>query len=184
MKNHIMIDLETLGVQPNAQILSIGAVKFDPLVINKDFDLQDQFYCRIDLDSCESFNFSIDQSTIDWWSKQSPEAIDEAFNSDDRIDIRSAIDDFYKFCWGCSKVWSNGAGFDIVILETVFKRLQKAVPWRYWQVMDCRTWNELGRAVPEVETGVKHNALDDAVAQAQRVQLIAELLRSKGLEFF
>ena len=37
MATHAMIDIETLGTKPNAVILSVGGVKFDPFTNNPPF---------------------------------------------------------------------------------------------------------------------------------------------------
>ena len=42
--NHLAIDLETLSLEPNAHILSIGAVFFDPAT----GEMGDSFYVEID----------------------------------------------------------------------------------------------------------------------------------------
>ena len=45
---HAMIDLETLSTNPNATILTIGGVKFDPY---KNVEPAQGMYYRIDVDS-------------------------------------------------------------------------------------------------------------------------------------
>jgi len=176
-KTAVMIDLETLATSPDAAILSIGAVKFDPFG-NETTDY-DEFYLRVDVDSCDSINLTVSDDTIEWWSKQSQEAQDEAFNPENRVHIKDAFEQLYKFCWGCKTVWSNGAAFDVVICETVFNRIGKKVPWEYWQVRDCRTLfdQELMGIDPQKPAITAHNALDDALAQAISVQNVLRKLR-------
>ena len=54
MARHLMVDLETLATSPNATILTIGAVTFDP-ASNKIFD---KLYYRVDVDSCDRLDGS------------------------------------------------------------------------------------------------------------------------------
>lgn len=183
MKLSCMIDLETLATTPDAAILTIGAVKFDPLGQQTDILPTDQFYVKVDLDSCNKLGLVTSDSTIEWWSKQSAQAQEEAFSETDRVDIVTAMDQLYKFCWGTKQVWSNGAGFDIVILETVFRKIQKAVPWQFWNARDTRTLFDLG-INPKMPQNDKHNALQDAIRQAVGVQNVCRELKSRGLEVF
>ena len=62
-KKHIMLDLETMGLDPNAAIISIGAVHF-----TKD-ELLEEFYTAVSLKSCVDLGLTMTQSTIDWLTK-------------------------------------------------------------------------------------------------------------------
>jgi hypothetical protein len=172
-----MIDLETLATSTDAAILTIGAVKFDPFGKDIEEPEMDSFYVRVDLDSCDELGLAVNDDTIAWWAQQSKEAQDEAFGTENRIHIREAMDKLYKFCWGAKRVWSNGAAFDIPICETAYKRLNKAVPWSFWQVRDVRTAFDLG-INPNRPTVTAHHALQDAYNQAVGIQNVYTLLRS------
>ena len=176
----VMIDLETLATSTDAAILTIGAVKFDPFGRELTDPEMTSFYSRIDLDSCDEINLVTNDDTIDWWSKQTPEAKYEAFENPDRQHIRDVFDQLYKFCWGAKRVWSNGSGFDIVICETVFKRLNKAIPWSFWQVRDVRTAYDLG-INPQRPKETAHNALADAYEQAICIQNVYNALRTSTM---
>jgi len=169
-----MVDLETLATTPNAAILSIGAVTFDPNSSN----IYDDFYYRIELESFDGLDSFIDDGTIEWWSKQDKDAQEEAFNPEGRVDIRQVIEDFYKFCMGSTHFWSHGSTFDIIILEHYFRQLGKPYPWSFWQVRDTRTLFDLGYD-PEMPQANKHHALEDAVRQAVGVQNMFKKLGRK-----
>ena len=173
----VMIDLETLDVTPTASILTIGAVKFDPFGDDAVDSKCEKFYVRVDIDSCDRLGLTVSPSTIEWWSTQSKEAQDEAFGTENRIDIEDAINQLYKFCWGAKRVWSHGAAFDVVILENVFRKVGKAVPWQFWEVRCTRTLFDLG-INPERAEITAHNALADAYDQALGVQRVYRTLRS------
>jgi exodeoxyribonuclease VIII len=167
MARHLMVDLETLATSPDAAILTIGAVLFDPYSTR----IYDKLYMRVDLDSTTALGMKIDDSTIEWWSKQSAAAQEEAFSEENRIPITEAIEKFHKFAWNSEAFWSHGSIFDINILDTYYRALKKAPPWNYWQVRDTRTVFDLGYD-PELPKVTAHNALEDANAQAIGVQTI------------
>jgi hypothetical protein len=181
-KTDVMIDMETLDVLPTATILTIGAVKFDPFGDDVNDSDMDRFYVKVDIDSCDKLGCTVSQDTLDWWSKQSKEAQEEAFTPDGRIDIVDAMNQLYKFCWGAKRVWSHGAGFDVVICEHLFRKIGKAVPWSFWEVRDTRTLFDLG-INPRRPPVLKHHALEDAWNQAVGVQNIMRYLQTtSGLD--
>jgi exodeoxyribonuclease VIII len=165
MAKHLMVDMETLAVSPSAVVLSLGAVHFDPYSTG----YGDSIYFRIDLDDQDTLGREVDPKTIDWWSKQDPAIMEEAFSLDNRIPLVDAMDQFHRFAWGCSAFWSHGATFDLVILENIYRQLNKPLPWNYWQLKDTRTLFDLGQD-PEMPQGSKHDALQDAIRQAVGVQ--------------
>lgn len=174
----VMIDLETLATTTDASILTIGAVKFDPFGREESDPAMDSFYVRVDLDSCDEIGLVTNDDTIAWWANQSKEAQEEAFgDGDDRVHIRVAFERLYKFCWGAQRVWSNGAAFDVPICETVYRRINKAIPWSFWQVRDVRTAFDLG-INPQRPTVTAHNALVDAYQQAICIQNVYNTLRT------
>lgn len=160
-----MVDLETLAVSPESVVLSLGAVHFDPY---SDW-FGESIYFRINLDDQDALGREIDPGTLEWWSKQDPAIMEEAFSEEGRLPLAYAIDQFHKFAWGCDNFWSHGATFDLVIIENIYKQLKKPIPWNYWQLRDTRTLFDLG-VDPEMPKDNKHDALEDAVRQAIGVQ--------------
>lgn len=177
MNSDVMIDMETLDVLPTATVLTIGAVKFDPFGDDIAEPTCEKFYVRVDVDSCDRYGCTVSQDTLDWWSKQSQEAQDEAFSPDGRISIEEAMEKLYKFCWGAKRVWSHGAGFDVVICERLFRKVGRATPWSFWEVRDTRTLFDLGLD-PKRPPVLKHHALEDAWNQAVGVQNVFKGLRT------
>jgi exodeoxyribonuclease VIII len=175
MKKHLMVDMETMAVSPNAVVLSLGAVHFDPWSTG----ISDQIYFRIDIDDQDKLGREIDPNTLDWWAKQDPVIMEEAFSSLDRVPLVEAIDRFHKFAWGCDNFWSHGATFDLMIIENIYRQLKKPSPWNFWQLRDTRTLFDLGHD-PEMPQGQKHDALQDAIRQAIGVQNIYAKLKIKN----
>jgi exodeoxyribonuclease VIII len=167
MAKHLMIDMETMAVSPRTVVLSLGAVHFDPF----DQGIDDSLYFKISLDDQDALGREIDPNTLDWWAKQDPAIMEEAFSLDDRIPLVEAMDRFHKFAWGCGAFWSHGATFDLMIIQDIYSQLKKPLPWNYWQLRDTRTLFDLGHD-PEMPKNSKHDALQDAIRQAIGVQNI------------
>ncbi len=176
--DHLMIDLETMGKNPDAPIISIGAIFFDP----QTGDMGPEFSKTIDLETAGGV---IDRDTIKWWLKQSREAqsaimTDEIPLDDALLQLREFIDEnsgeFFV------QVWGNGANFDNTILRRSYERQGIPCPWRYYNDRDVRTIVELGKAIDfDARTaipfeGERHNALDDARYQAKYVSAIWQKL--------
>ena len=162
-----MVDLETLATSPDAVILTLGAVTFDP-ASNKIFD---KLYYRVDVESCDRLGMTVNDDTVEWWSKQAADVQTEAFAEDNRVPIEEVIEKFHKFAWNCDAFWSHGATFDLVILDCYYRKLNKVPPWNFWQIRDTRTLFDLGYD-PEMPKEGLHNALEDASRQAMGVQTI------------
>ncbi|HGF2527758.1 TPA: 3'-5' exoribonuclease, partial [Escherichia coli] len=138
--HHLMIDLETMGKNPDAPIASIGAVFFDP----QTGELGPEFSKIIDMDTCGG---TVDISTIEWWLQRSGEA--RAAILADRIPLDDALLQLREFIDENSgeffvQVWGNGANFDNVILRRSYERQEIPCPWRYTNDRDVRTIVALG----------------------------------------
>ena len=168
-----MVDLETMAVTPRSVILTLGAVTFDP----QTDEIFDDLYFRMDIDGQDKLNREVDNNTLDWWAKQDPKIMEEAFSPDGRISVADGVDAFHKFAWGCSAFWSHGSIFDIGMLDDLYRQLQKTPPWgEFWRIRDTRTLFDIG-FTPDMPKGELHNALADAKRQAVGVQNVYRKLR-------
>jgi hypothetical protein len=174
MAKHMMVDLETMAVSPNAVVLTLGAVHFNPYGNG----YSDKLYLRFDLDDQDKLGREIDPNTLEWWAKQDPKVMEEAFSPDDRIPLVDAMEQFHKFAWGCTAFWAHGSLFDIAILENIYRQLVRTPPWQYWQIRDTRTLFDLGWD-PDMPQASKHDALQDAIRQSVGVQNIYSKLKIK-----
>jgi len=159
----LMLDIETLSTHPDAIILTIGAIGFDPFT--NDIYEQHSFYCRVDLES--QSNRSELSETVDWWAKQPAEAQAEAFADEDRLILSDALDGLSEVARKCSRIWANGISFDISILEHAYRQCNKPYPWQFWSVLDARTVMKLN---PVNKLGNSHHALEDCVNQVALLQ--------------
>ncbi len=81
-----MVDLETLGVLPNAAILTIGAVKFNRGGRLQTLDNSDHFYHRIVIQSSLDVGLTTSPETEIWWNQQEPAIRHEAFRRELQFD--------------------------------------------------------------------------------------------------
>lgn len=176
----VMADLETLGFTPGSAILSIGAVGFDP-----ETGLIDDpgFYTVINVHSCVVAGLTFDQSTLDWWAKQSPEArkvIAEAWNPA-APKLADALRAFnaYLARFPDVRVWGNGADFDNPILAAAYRATGVEPGWKPWNGRCFRTLKNqpYAKGVSVQRIGTYHNALNDAQTQALHAMKIFGALR-------
>jgi DNA polymerase III epsilon subunit-like protein len=165
----IMVDLETMGNNPNAAIVAIGAVYFDL----ETGTLGEEFYCTVNLESSVANGGIIDASTVMWWMKQSDEARKPLVEN--AIDIKEALELFREFVTKTPEdknVWGNGAAFDNVILGSAYTRLGLKKPWSFLNDRCYRTIKSMNKEIKLERSGTHHNALDDAKTQAMHLMKI------------
>jgi len=169
--NHLMVDLETLGTTADACILSIGAVKFD---LDSETIEDDGFYASTSIASNLEHGRRIQEDTLLWWMGQSKEA--QGVFHEPKQTLLEAFTGLTAWIGeGDYHVWSNGADFDLpILLHAYAVSLGMKAPWKFYKHRCYRTFKNLPGAknVKLPMCGVKHNALFDAVHQAQTAQAI------------
>ena len=161
--NDLMVDIETLGTTPDAAIISLGAVWFDP----RSDEMGAELYRVID----PRQRRHIDPDTVLWWFGQ-PSGSNPFARRAAMHPLPDALEDLSVFIaqnTGPVRLWSQGAAFDGVLLEDAFRQHGRVAPWKFWDVRDTRTVYDM--AGDDDRTAlVAHHALEDAKAQARRVQ--------------
>lgn len=163
---HVMIDLETLGLQSNATVLSIGAVCF-----NSEVGVTDEFYAEIDP---TTYPGVVDFGTLKFWFKEVEQGSKVPINGTDSLNlVLMKLDEwFHKISGGYSAeivLWANGTDFDIPKLYHMYAAILKDPQWKYSNVRDARTLYKLFGAIYGIkppENTKKHHALEDARWQA------------------
>lgn len=172
----LMIDLETLGTEPGAPVISLGAVFFDL----KTKQLGNSFYMVLDVSEQIKRGRKPDGDTIKWWMTQE-DAAKKVFHEKAKPAelVLQMFIDWYATGGGTPRVlpvkdrafvWGNGSTFDISIMENLFRDYELALPWGYNKAMDVRTFKRfMGKGEQIKKSGTAHNALDDAISQANYV---------------
>ena len=158
----VMVDLETLATDPRALIVSLGAVFFNADGLGK------TFYAVLDKDEQQRMLRTVSDSTLEWWSKQGDAA--QAVLSEPGESVAKILLDFASWM-GIENVrlWGNGATFDNVVLATLYEDYDIKRPWGYTNDRCYRTLRAVSTypGAEPVRQGTYHNALDDAVYQAE-----------------
>lgn len=173
---HIVLDLETLSTQPNALVLSIGAVG-----LNKHGEILSGSEFHLALDQQEQAkrrHVSLD--TIRWWEGQSEEAQAASFKAPptQQAFVTNALTAFKDYLDQWSErdvvcVWGNGCSFDNVILASLYQDWCMEAPWKFWNDRDMRTITAIFphlKAMPF--EGTKHHALHDAMHEAKQLSQV------------
>jgi len=170
-----MVDIETLDTTATAVVVSIGAVLFDP---NKEGPIfpSDTLYEVLRLQPQIDVGRTVSADTLKWWMQQAPEARN-VFNVHAVAPV-TALSNFGAFCTNAEGVWGNGSDFDNAILASAIKSFDLQ-GWRYSRNRCFRTLKNLGKTrdfVEPVRKGTHHNALDDAIYQAEYLQAVVKHL--------
>ena|ERR1039458_2061241 len=142
------VDIETLGLESNAVILSAAIIHFD---LEKDafvtFEelIQRSLTVKISVmpQVAGPKGRQIDKSTVDWWGKQSPDAKHGSFETSSRdlmpiIAIDQLRDYIETYSNGDDIFWARG-GMDQMILDSFCRSFKQPVLTKYWQWRDFRT---------------------------------------------
>lgn len=166
---HVMLDLETASVLPNAALVQLAAVPFT---------IKPQ---RGAGGSAASFNYHIkdwdtagghvDSETIAWWMTQDayPKVFGAAYHS--QYSEANVLDMFAEWLADTCKgddlaLWGYPSTSDLMWLECAYRRHgYRKLPWEYFSARDLHT---LEKEVfhPEVaRESVEHDALLDCLHQ-------------------
>lgn len=175
---HLMIDLETLSLQPNCVVTQIGWATFD---LSPKLAQQFQEYpgiidagvYHLEIEHQLQHGRSMNWDTIAWWLKQDEEARN-LMVSKDRSSVGYVLQEFAGLIksFEIEGVWGNGANFDITIMEDLFFNFGIKTPWKYNAPRDCRTLAMLVGDKDKVKQSnpIKHSAKHDAIYQALWMQ--------------
>lgn len=182
MTTHVMTDLETLGTVPGCKILSIGAV-----VMSAE-GLGERFYTEIARSKQD--RLVEDPETIAWWEKQDPAVRDRLFNSETKPSLEEALGEFNIWLTKVSEpdskgkpdlnVWGNGAAFDNAILNFAYATIDMKPAWPFFGDKCYRTIKGMYPHIKADRVGNLHNALDDAITQANHMVELNRVLLQRG----
>ena len=174
---HAAADLETLGLDDNAVVVSLGVaiVKWNPETGK--FELKGDFYMNLVQTMFEQTmqGRGVLQSTVEWWREprqQTPLKVlmDEAWKASKVCaptiaEASDRLHDYLKSQQPDRKklmLWGNGAGFDCNKIESLLPKA--SVPFRLHR--DLRTVLDDTRVEVVRDEGVDHHARYDAINQA------------------
>lgn len=189
---HIILDLETLSLEPNAHIIQIGAVFYHKSI--DDFEEKYGFNEYIDPTVASHYCRHVDDSTLAWWDVQAPEVRKQVFSGTQTP--KQAVEKFLLWAQTCIKEvgsgtlkdvkwWGNGPEFDCVVLNDL-------VQWLGFTELNFRNYHSVRTAEAFLPSQSKdmlltsiqhtnpeakpHDAFQDAQWQAMNVIAFLELL--------
>lgn len=174
----IMFDLEMLSTQSSANVLSIGACVFGSQSLAPS-EVSREFYTNVD-----DRSGTIDVDTVLWWLGQSREAQQRLLKN--RVGLDEALFTFFRWCsihatgdqLGLQnqdkksinvEFWSRSPSFDEVILTSAYRRACSRSPFFHRWSRDHRTIEVAAQLPYDPHGGVAHDALNDALQQAEHV---------------
>lgn len=161
---HLMLDLETMGVDSGSAITAIAAIEFNI----ETGQTGASFYHKISLQSCVELGLKIDGRTVQWWLMQNEEARKEmAKDGIPIIDGLQKFSEFFSTLPSDIQIWGNGARFDMGILSDAYIAAKSKIPWKFKNERDVRTLVSIFPTLKWIQpmNGTAHNALDDCKHQ-------------------
>lgn len=173
MYDNLMIDIETLGTQPDAVILQIGWCRFGPGGVMEERHSASNGLIDVAVKRQLEMGRTVDAGTLQWWMQQVAEGTPCPIGGG--LDIDYALSDFGRFAKSqgtfFKNVWANSPSFDCVLLDHAFRQNRMEFPFSFRTWLDFRTAMKAMRFDPKTlpRVGTHHNALDDAIWQARAV---------------
>lgn len=191
----VTVDLETCALCPTAAVMSIAAVawkrygKESPFFDEGDGVLRNStFSAHVDLRSMFLNGFTFDQSTADWWAKQSNEAkavlLDNDCDEQPCQPIDVVVTELFDWMDDIKKklgdedlcLWAQGTDFDVAILRYICWKMGVKFRIKHTQFRDHRTFYlEMAKIVWDAaEPNEEKFTIEKAYAQTTDYKDIAD----------
>lgn len=189
----VMLDIETLGVADDAQVIQISAGAFDLESTVSELSDMKTFDCVLDLSTLGD-TITVEQGTLKFWTSDTSNAsvLYRMLTNDNGVTEQIMVEKFHKWLLYLIdsyefrrltlveiRLWGNGIIFDNVKVENLFKKYGLESPIKFYNHRDVRTIVELvaDKLHTDVDTyrgqyayGIeKHNAIHDVLYQARYV---------------
>lgn len=179
---HIMVDLETWGVEPYSIITQIGACVFDPYERDPDKRIKQSFEVCVDPIGYQKIGGRVSADTVCWWMQDAQHDARESWLKTLKFEPALAwagLMEWLEHCENALKAedkdlqvknlyWGNGADFDMPLLTQMAKLLNVETPWKFTDMRCFRTLKNLSGNIdyrPD-HNKLSHTALGDALYQA------------------
>lgn len=171
----VVLDIETLDTKETAVILSIGAVKFDPMK-----DGYQAFEVKIDTNQPGR---TVSASTVEWWDLPQNAAAKADLDKGLKVSLRDALGKLAVFMYGANQVWACDPDFDLKILSNAYEQDGTKTPYKYSSGRSIRTIEDLffggcqrNKGGLFYQNDLKHNALSDCILEMRVVKAVYDIL--------
>jgi hypothetical protein len=185
--NHVMIDIETLGMKPGCVVLQIACVPFQLRCQEATIPADKDRWLAYTVRATANFHLNVSQQlltgmkidgeTLKWWAHPERTNIYPAlFMAGAKADNRSVLADFCDYIKPRETpyIWTRGIDFDLPIISELLRVYDLREPWHYRHKMDVRTYlaAAFGTEMPNRDyyLGTAHDAAVDCLNQIQDVQ--------------
>lgn len=138
-----MIDIETLGLEPDSAIMAISYVIFDKECL--DFSKSIKYFRTINLiidDQVSKYERTTSEKTIQFWNKPELSCVKKVLEKN-QVDLKTGLLTMSEelFNIRINEFWANSPDFDLGILESAFKSagIKERIPWVFHKKRDVRT---------------------------------------------
>lgn len=197
MRDHVCVDIETLGTCDNPCILQIAAVAF-----NLDTRCDNFRTFNVMIDMADKDQGKIDGATLRWWLQNDEKVREKVLEPDSPKSLVTALclfrywiednakaDDPQTDGYDGAHFWACGVDFDFRIIRQTCERLRVANPIPWSGTRDFRTMKRVIAPLRKVEVEDRlfddlwpkqeHDALYDAASDAQWLQRILNSIPKK-----
>jgi hypothetical protein len=162
----VSIDIESLGTEPGAVILSIGAVVVDIAAGT----VSNLFSRNITVMSSLMAGLTTDPETIAWWADPARDNA-RGYLSGNQVSLTFALTGLTAWLENndMTHIWAKPPKSDIGLLEAAYRACKLPIPWTHRQPLCVRSairWSGLDEKTIAF-SGVEHVATDDAIHQAK-----------------
>lgn len=178
----VMLDLETLGTKEGSIILSVAMKTFNVDVLKAPKE-EFNYHQHISVLSSLFHHLRSDDSTEDWWMRQSEMARQKVLDGQkEALNVDGVMRLIYQLLTKWNEkydlyIWGRGVGsFDLPLLDGVMRKVigeGYKTPWKYWSAMDLRTLVNFcklcGMVFMPEET--PHDAHEDVLKQIKEAQV-------------
>ncbi len=178
---HLMIDIETMG----EAIMTVGAVPFSIHPERMEVaSIAYSFHGKVPLRESVNAGMAIDPDTVEWWLGQERATQQALLTGYRYTSLEALCHGFLDYCRGnlgsLTKLtlWAKPPEFDIVTLRKAFNLCEVEWPFHFGKSRDMMTLLEVAKFrggmedVMLIQPMTKHNAVEDAQAQAAQVVAI------------
>lgn len=165
-KVHIMVDIETLGVDLDSPIFQISAACFniktgEILEGHREGAECGKIIFDAYADLSKEKNLNINGNTLIWWVDKHPEMLKDLLTKEHGVSKDQLLKDFSQFLQDIPEIlelekgsdiclWGNGVNFDNMMLKTQIEALKDdryIYPIKYYNDMDYRTVMKLAASL-------------------------------------